>query len=245
MNDYYSSINTNNPIPRMDIEFYDPFTDPKYKGFAGRFRRSRIAGKEYLRRPYWISVLIFTVIAASLSVLLYSVKDEVMGYITQILNSILGDVSVNENGVISPLSLFLNNLRAACTAFALGFIPFIYAPTLSLVINAIAVGIIPAFVGYSMNFSLTNSILYTLIGILPHGIFELTAIFMGISMGYATCTQLNRAILHKKGKWPFDFYMGEICWHLVLYIIPLLLIAAFMEAYVTPICLSAFLQLVL
>ena len=71
-------------------------------------------------------------------------------------------------------------------------------------------------------------------GILPHGIFELPAFFLACSLGLYAGAELIRAVF-KKGRFRFIFLLKHFSAILVKVIIPLLIAAAFIETYITPI----------
>lgn len=71
-------------------------------------------------------------------------------------------------------------------------------------------------------------------GILPHGIFELPAFFLACSLGLYAGSELIRAVF-KKGRYSFVFLLKKFSAILIRVIIPLLIIAAFIETYITPI----------
>ena len=133
-----------------------------------------------------------------------------------------------DDGSFSALALFLHNFRAMMSTILYGLIPFIYLPALLLGINAMALGFVGA---YCANNGL--SVLIYLAGVLPHGIFELTAIVLALSAGFFLCANVTRRIrTREKGIVRASFALTAQL--LFLHIAPLLLIAAFVEAHVTP-----------
>ena len=219
----------------LDITFIEPFEDQKYKGFFGRFRRSSKFFRTYLRNPFWLIFGIFIVVFAMTVVVSYVAKSQAFEFVSSIISDIFrGNGIIGSDNTISVVNLFLNNLRAACVSFILGFVPFLYLPTVSVLGNAIIAGLMVGYIGVGLNYDLLHSLLYVLAGIIPHGIFEIPALLLACAMGYAICTQLNKQIFRKRTKWPFDTMMGEMGWYIVLKIIPLLIIAACVETWLTP-----------
>lgn len=141
------------------------------------------------------------------------------------------------DGTISAPLLFLNNLKACLIAMATGLIPFLFIPVLVLGVNAAVMGAVASM--YRMaGMSVVSMYLF---GILPHGIFELPAILLSISMGLYLCYCLvkricegryNRGIVKKA--------LGNMLRTLLTLIIPLLAVAAVIETYVTPILMNHF-----
>ena len=76
-----------------------------------------------------------------------------------------------------------------------------------------------------------------LVGILPHGIFELGAIFLSVALGLQLCFQLSKKIL-----WRANSILKEelidLGWAFVLWVTPMLLLAAVIECFLTPILME-------
>ena len=137
------------------------------------------------------------------------------------------------DGRLLMLGLFLHNLQAMAVSMLLGLIPFIYLPALLLGTNAMVLGFVGAhYVNHGA------SLLIYLVGILPHGIFELPALVLSLSCGFYLCHCLTQR-LRTKEKGVMRNAMSRVSQMLFLQIAPLLLAASFMEAYVTPAILRA------
>ena len=78
------------------------------------------------------------------------------------------------------------------------------------------------------------SLLKYLLGILPHGIFELTALILSAAMGLYLCSTVTNA-LRKKQTGVLRPALHRCCQILYLWVLPLLFIAALVETYITPI----------
>lgn len=138
-----------------------------------------------------------------------------------------GDVA-DSNGKVSLTGLLLNNIYAMMIAIAYGLLPFIRLPALTLGINGAILGM---FAGYYVHQGLP--LWQYLLGILPHGIFELPALALSVALGLYLCDAVTQSIRkHEKGIiGPAVSRTGQI---LTLWILPLLLVAAPVETYVTP-----------
>ena len=150
----------------------------------------------------------------------------------------LADLGVQEaDGSISAMMLFANNMRAMIVSVCYGFIPFIRLPALSLGLNSVLLGLFAAYYVHN-GFSL----LAYLAGILPHGIFELPALVISLSCGLYLCRCISDSIRSKEKK---NNIVGEtvkqIMRVIAFQVAPLLLAAAFVEAYITPRILNLFL----
>ena len=96
--------------------------------------------------------------------------DAVIAYYAQML----GQSGVaDEGGNIQFFPLLINNLVAMALSLVYGLIPFLRLPALTLGTNGAILGL---FAGYYMRQNI--SLLKYLLGILPHGIFELTALIL-------------------------------------------------------------------
>ena len=124
-------------------------------------------------------------------------------------------------------------LQACALAMGYGFIPFLYLPAVSLGINAMMFG---GFASYYVQLGLP--LWYYGAGTLPHGVFELPALFMAMAGGLYLCRTIVRYVRHnEKGLvGPAVLNLARL---LVMHITPLLMAAAAIEAYVTPVVMEA------
>ena len=142
---------------------------------------------------------------------------------------------MDTTGRVDVLALFGNNVRATVFSIAYGFIPFIYLPALSIGINSLLLGL---FAGVYVNNGI--SLLAYFAGIVPHGIFELPALILALSSGIYLCRKVTDYVRHNE-KGVMGPLMKDLLRLFVMHIIPLLVAAAMMEAYVTPQLLKLFL----
>ena len=145
---------------------------------------------------------------------------------------IAGSGIVHEDGSFNVLALFANNLRAMVLGVLYGFIPFLYLPALALGVNAAILGMLASLID--------GQWLLLAAGILPHGIFELPALFLSLAAGLCLCKNINVYIC-KNEKGVMKPLLLNILRVVVLLVLPLLVIAAVMETYVTPALMQLFL----
>lgn len=184
--------------------------------------------------PFLIVIMIFIAFSFAtygLMLLFPELSEQLFTTISEIMNS---SGIIDENGSISPFLLFLNNARAGLSGAAFGFIPFIFFPVFAIFINGAIMGI--TLGAYSL-FSEVNPLLVFAAGILPHGIFELTAIFICWAMGMGICFALTKKIV-RVGNEHFGKYLARCLGVYCYFVIPLLIIAAVVESYVTPVLLN-------
>lgn len=145
---------------------------------------------------------------------------------------IAGSGIVQEDGSFNVLALFTNNLRAMVLGVLYGFIPFLYLPALALGVNAAILGMLASLID--------GQWLLLAAGILPHGIFELPALFLSLAAGLCLCKNIN-VYIRKNEKGFMKPLLLNILRVVVLLVLPLLVIAAVMETYVTPALMQLFL----
>lgn len=139
-----------------------------------------------------------------------------------------------EDGTISASMLFSNNVQAAFTTVLYGFIPFIKLPVIALGTNAILLG---AFAAYYLHNGM--SLLVYLTALIPHGIFEIPAIIYAIALGIYLCEQVTLRLRTKQNGLVRKAWI-EISRVIVLRVVPMLLIASLIEAYLTPVIAGLF-----
>ena len=121
------------------------------------------------------------------------------------------------NAHYDKVSLSINNLKSSFFAMIFGVIFGIYS-ILTIVAN-----------GYVLGFVSAEAVKFegvlTLLNLLPHGIFELPAIFLSVGLGI----KLGSFIFREKKKTVFKDYLLNSLRVFLLIIIPLLIIAAVIE----------------
>jgi stage II sporulation protein M len=140
---------------------------------------------------------------------------------------------IGDDGAISALGLFVNNFQACTFIMLYGLIPFLQLPALTLGINAMMLGMLAAW--YAVQ-GISPALYLALL--LPHGIFELSAVFLALGVGLHVCGQLTRRCRGKSG--PPVIACLALMGQMLLVITPLLAVAAVVEAYITPLAASLF-----
>jgi stage II sporulation protein M len=130
------------------------------------------------------------------------------------------------------VAIFFNNASKTLLAIVLGSL-FGVVPVIFLFANGLALGVVFTLATQVKGFWLT------LLGILPHGIIELPAVFLGTSIGLMLGSHALKLIRrHRDAALVAELKRGVRFFCSV--IAPLLLLAAFVEAYVTAALLSGF-----
>jgi len=166
--------------------------------------------------------------------------------VMEIVQALMEKLPVLEGGFKLFIAIFLNNLFVASLSMAAGIIPFLFIPVWAILINALAMGIISSYV-YLKGINLLTMLV---LGIAPHGIFEIPAFLYAGSLGVLLSLNVIRLITKtpatlnmppgqpmsdtKSPEDSFLFLLKRVLRTWLLVIIPLLLVAAAIETFVTP-----------
>ena len=201
-----------------------------------QFKGLRDAWHNGLSREVQRSAIVFPLlilISFGVCMVFPALRENLLVYV---LSSMDGTGAIKDDGTLSALALFSNNLGATAFIMAYGLIPFIQLPALALGVNAMVIGVMAAWYlteGYSM--------LGFLASILPHGLLEFPALILAFAMGLFVCGQLTRRLFRKDESalhvWDCLVLMSRM---LLLVLFPLLAGAALIEAYITPAIASLF-----
>lgn len=194
---------------------------------VGQFWRERL-GKATLAMA--VVLLVSAVLGYALCASNPEVTNALMEYFMSVM---LESGVVSETGMISVVDLLLNNWMAILLCVLYGFLPFFFFPVLILFSNAFLIGAMGAY--YRIN-GMPLSVF--LAGILPHGVFELPALAIAAAMGFTLCLTLAKKILRFPGTPPMKELTGDVLRTLLLVLFPLVLAAALIEAYVTPLIME-------
>lgn len=129
-------------------------------------------------------------------------------------------------------AIFLNNASKTLLAIVLGAL-FGIVPGIFLLTNGVALGLVFTLATQAKGFWLS------LLGILPHGVIELPAVFLGTSIGLLVGNHAVRWVRRR----PDAALMFELRRGLRFFcsvIVPLLLVAAIVEAFVTATLIAPF-----
>lgn len=128
------------------------------------------------------------------------------------------------------VNVFINNLVVALIVLIFSLIPF-----LSLFIifgNGMIIGVFLDLL-WRVNYLEPGSFMAGVIGLLPHGVFELTAIFLAGSFGTTALLKLlfTKTIQPQQSRLQFLGYTVQWFFYIV---VPLLVIAALVETFLSP-----------
>lgn len=185
-------------------------------------------------------LIIYFFLTVGTFVLLTIFSTYLFGQNPELTSSLLSKVvdkfqGITENGEISLIKLFINNLQASVLGVLVGLVPFLFLPLLGIFTNAAVLSL--GLSGIATSLPMWKVIL---LGILPHGIFELTGVFLCYAMGISICWNLTKKIVgQRKHEYLRDLLQN--CFRVtVLIVLPLLIVAALVETYITVQLVSTF-----
>lgn len=203
--------------------------------FIKQWQSTEAYFEKNLKPTFYFCFAFFGVMTLANVVLFMSSPELSKTYFNEIQTLFNGKAFLNSTGIELWLGIFFNNLVASGISILSGGIPFLFLPLFSLASNAIIIGLIGAV--YQIN---GVGWIPFLVGILPHGVIEIPALILGVTLGVHICNKLVKKILKRSFK-------GELkqatigCLRIyLLWMIPLFFIAAFIETFITPILFNVF-----
>ena len=195
--------------------------------------------KEKYLKIFILVFIIFIMIALLSHVILVNNPDLSQKKFIDLAKKTLEKIPWQASGFRLCLAIFLNNLRVSLFSILFGLIPFIFLPILGAITNGFNIGIITSAIsikGYNLGHILLSAIV-------PHAVLELPAIFYAVSIGVSLSYQISKRIIfgYDSSDEPFILMLKRIFKTWVGVIIPLLLVAAIIEAFITPFLAKIFL----
>ena len=188
-----------------------------------------------LKQTFFICLGIF-VVTVIINAIIFQTNPQIAEMYYKELVAVFEDKSMSHyTGLSLWLWIFMNNLLAGGLTVLSGFIPFFFLPLLSLVSNAMIIGLLGAV--YQIN---NVGWLPLLAGILPHGMIEIPALVLAATLGIHICNVIIKTITKKNLKGELKQALLACLRIFMLWIIPLFFIAAFIETFMTPIIFNAF-----
>lgn len=185
----------------------------KVKNF---FRTNYSKSWEYIKESrnfIWTAVIIFFV--AVIIGFLYqppAIVNVILDYIKQVLAKTEG-----MKGLDMISYIFFNNIQIGFMGLIYGFVLGIF-PIISIFVNGYVVG-------YVSSSAISSAGVVSLLNLLPHGIFELPAIFISFGMGI----KFGSFIFYKEKMKNFSKFFVNSLRVFVFVVLPLLIIAAIIE----------------
>ena len=188
--------------------------------------------RAYLRelRPYLIASIIFFAIGTAIGA---AVASRFPGLADQFGDSIAGFLKTFRDLPKAQLAaaIFLNNSVKTLAAILLGLVVGI-VPALFLVVNGVVLGVVFFLSSYS------RGVWLSLLSILPHGIIELTGVFLGTAIGLLLGNVVLKRMLRRSDAEIRPALSRALRFYAIV-IVPMLLVAAMIEAFITTVIVGA------
>lgn len=186
--------------------------------------------REYLSRNRELIIISFALFV--LSVIVGAViSDSIRQYVLEIFRILANSIPKNATTFDQAIYLFTNNIRANIVIM-LGGLIFSIISVFAIILNGLIVG---------FTATITKPAVF-LVGIIPHGIFEIPAMILSLVGAFLiTKMEINiiRSILDGRLKDEIiksEQTIKDILLSFVMVLV-LLVVAAFIEAYITPVLL--------
>jgi stage II sporulation protein M len=178
-------------------------------------------------RQFWNAagvVIFFFALSLGAGILLTARNPEIGAEFLQLFkDAIMGEIIDNEPLLLAA-KLFLNNLQA-CILLFLGGATFGILTIFIIGTNGLVIGAIVELVREQ------QSLTYVLAAIVPHGIFEIPAFIISATLGVLLARSLWSELYGKADAAGQALRLARI---FLTVVIPLVAIAAFTEAFITP-----------
>lgn len=200
---------------------------------VGEYQKMWAFLRRLLRAALLLLALFFAVAVATHFILVARYNDDpanMQQQIAQLTALFESKDVIDEAGRLSAGGLFCNNLIATGMSVLLGLVPFLFVPLGALALNASVIGMLSAIMAASGQGGLYE----ILVAVAPHGVFEIPALLLGAAMGCTLCLDISARILYKQRPTSFLELLFEMARLSVLVVVPLLALAAVIEAYLTP-----------
>jgi len=184
----------------------------KINFFKENYSKSWVYIKES-KNFIWAAIFIFFI--ATIIGFLYQPPWAINWVIEQMKKALADTIGMNASQLISYI--FLNNIQGAFMGILFGFALGAF-PLLVTLLNGYVVG-------YVCSSAVSSSGISSLLNLLPHGIFELPAIFISFGMGI----KFGTFIFYKEKLKYFNKFFINSLRVLIFVILPLLIIAAIIE----------------
>ncbi|WP_062352887.1 stage II sporulation protein M [Bacillus kwashiorkori] len=204
----------------------------------GIYKEQWISFKNYYWKYFVIMLLLFIFSSLGVYYLVKNNEELVLSVMKEILTLF------EEKNLLSPdqtslqlaYGLFLNNSLASLLIFLTGIIP-IFLPSIGIIVlNGGIIGIVLAFINMT-----GQSVASTLFAsVVPHGIFEIPAIVLSGALAFYVTIGIYRKI--NDANFSFKQVLWNACKTFIFVCIPLLILAASIEAFITPWIMDQFLS---
>lgn len=191
------------------------------------------------KREFWVAVLIYVIALVATFAIGWFVfgEDELRAHLLEIKKSFASSGMKDSNTpFMDMVFLFIKNTRAAIMMMVLGLIPFGIGTALAIGMNGALVGFV-LLAGEVMNGQAFEMFIF---GILPHGITEIGAFLIASALGFKLTVVMTKKLRKKELVEPLKVVWKRSVRLFFVVVVPLLVVSAILEAYVTPVILRIF-----
>lgn len=187
----------------------------------------------YMKPFFWVTGISMVMGIVSYFVLVSN--EELTTHFMGELMTMIEDIGVTAESTHTEMFwvIFMNNIRAAAIMILLGLVPVIFLPAMSAIITIMSVSVLIAFM-HIQGETVTEMVVF---GLIPHGVVELPAIFLAGAIGIHLSLSIFRKFFTDRP----DILLKEVFMRVgnsfVLLVFPMILVAALIEGYITPILL--------
>ena len=182
----------------------------------------------YSLRKYILSVTVVFIAFLIIGVLVSITNPEKSAYYIDLFKKMFGWIT-QLDPFHRMLAIFKNNAMNSLLALVLG-IGLGFIPIFIIAVNGLFLGMVAEV------FSTEKGILFVLAAVLPHGIIELPMVLLSAAIGLRLGYEMIRFLKGERTNLKQEFVQG--LWFYLTRIAPLLLVAAVIESYVTPVIAS-------
>jgi len=195
--------------------------------------------KEKYLKIFILVLIVFISIALLSHVILVKNPEQAQKKLADLTKNLLEKIPLQASGFRLCFAIFVNNSKVSLFSILFGLIPFIFLPILGVIANGFSIGVIS-----SASYIKGLDFGFVLIALGPHGVFELPAALYAVSIGVNLSFQISKRILFgpDSSDEPFLLILKRLFKTWVGVIIPLLLVASIIEAFVTPYLVKIFLE---
>ncbi|MFA9454496.1 MAG: stage II sporulation protein M [Candidatus Aminicenantaceae bacterium] len=201
---------------------------------------------------FLLALLLFILVAVLSYTYLLGHPDLTEQKFLELAEKLLEKVPVDKGRLVMSAAILMSNLVAVSLVVGMGLVPFMFLPALGVILNGAAMGVMSAFMTLR-GVDLGSLLLF---GLAPHGIIEIPTFLYACTLGIALCLGLTRFIIKelfgrgnpaappspgaKGSEESFTDLLKHTFRTFVLVIVPLILLAAVIEAFITPLLIHAF-----
>lgn len=195
--------------------------------------------KEKYLKIFILVLIVFISIALLSHFILVKNPEQAQKKLADLAKNLLKKIPLHASGFRLCFAIFLNNSKVSLLSILFGLIPFIFLPILAAIANGFSVGVVSS-ASYIKGFDFV----FFLISLGPHGVFELPATLYAVSIGVNLSFQISKRLLfgYDSSDEPFFLLLKRIFKTWIGVIIPLLLVASIIEAFVTPLLIKIFME---